>query len=256
MPPAVAAIARKALTSQVDARFQSAAQMRDAMEAAMIDAKIQTTPGDVATFLSQQLSDRTAKRRQVIDIALAAAAERERIVEVLRPHMERTGSGLTSAPDSERTAAEAPGALRVATVPEGAPSNSATHRTPAGTVASEVIELPRSRTGLVMGLVAMGVAAAAGVAFVTLRQPTAAAARAPQGSPLPAASSSATATPSASVSAAAPSSSIPVFSLSDLPKATTAQPAPVVPPRPVWQAPKGPVVAPTAAPKKKVDDGF
>ena len=114
VPPAVAAIVRKALTSAVDARFHSAAQMRDAMEAAMIDAKIATSGTDVAAFLNAQLSERTVKRRQVVDIALAAAAERERIVEVLKPAIERTGSGLTSAPPpaNERTIAEAPAALR------------------------------------------------------------------------------------------------------------------------------------------------
>jgi serine/threonine-protein kinase len=260
VPPAVAAIARKALTSSVEARFQSAAQMRDAMEAAMIDAKIPASAADVATFLNRHLSDRTAKRRQVVDIALAAAAERERIVEVLKPAMERTGSGLTSAPPpaSDRTIAEAPAALRSAAISDSNPTSSATHQTPAGTVASEVIELPRrSRTGLFVALVAIGLAAVAGAAFVTLRQPVASAAHAappgasnPAPAPVPAVLS---ATASAS-SIPAPSSSIPVFSLSDLPKAATAPPAP--PPR-VWQPPRSGAAAPPAnPPKKKIDDGF
>jgi serine/threonine-protein kinase len=260
VPPAVAAIARKALTSSVEARFQSAAQMRDAMEAAMIDAKISASTADVAAFLNQQLSDRTAKRRQVIDIALAAAAERERIVEVLKPSMERTGSGLTSASPSanDRTIAEAPAALRSSALPDVTPSSAA--HTPAGTVASEVVELPRkSRTGLVVALVAIGLAAAAGVAFVTLRQPAAAAARAlppAASSPVPSSVPSALAAAASASSTPAPSSSIPVFSLSDLPKAVTAAPPP--PPR-TWQPPRqggAPPAPPANPPKKKVDDGF
>jgi len=259
VPPAVAAIARKALTSSVEARFQSAAQMRDAMEAAMIDAKITTSGSDVASFLGAQLADRTAKRRHVVDIALAAAAERERIVEVLKPSLERTGSGLTSAPPpaGERTIAEAPAALRSSAVPDATSSNSATHGTPAGTVASEVIELPRRpRTGLVVALLAIGLAAAGGVAFVTLRQPAAAAANAPPPAASMPASSSAPSAPEAAASASstpAPSSSIPTFSLSDLPQAATSAPAP--PPR-AWQPPRGGATPPAKPPKKKVDDGF
>jgi serine/threonine protein kinase len=263
VPPAIAAIARKALTALPEARFQSAAQMRDAMEAAMIEAKVPATTADVASFLNRQLADRTAKRRQVVDIALAAAAERERIQEVLKPQMDRTGSGLTSAPASERTLAEAPGALRpVAEVPSAPSTSASTQRTPAGTVASEIIALPRTRrTGLVVALVAIGLAAAAGVAFVTLRQPAAAAAHAPQPAASLAAPSSVPSVASASPSStAAPSSSIPEFSLSDLPKAGNAAPtSPSPPPRQTWQAPRPPAAPgapPANPPKKKVDDGF
>ncbi len=258
VPTAVAAIVRKAL-SGVDARFTTAAQMRDAIEGAMIDAKIPATQGDVAAFLNEQLSERTARRRQIVDIALAAAAERERIVEVLKPALERTGSGVTSRPGVDRTVAEAPEALRASAFPDGAPSSSAAYPTPAGTVASEVIELPRrSRTGLVVALVAIGFAAAAGVAFVTLRQPSAAAASATAAPPPK--PSSAAAPPLASASGAsasaspAPTSSIPVFSLSDLPRAASVTP-PAPPPR--WQPPPRAGASPVSPPpKKKVDDGF
>jgi serine/threonine-protein kinase len=260
LPPsvhtAVANIARKALTTAVDARFQTAAQMRDAIEAAMYDAGLATTTADAAAFLNKQLADRTAKRRQVIDIALAAAAERQRVEEVLKPHVDRTGSGVTGSAPSERTIAEAPAALRAGTtIPEGTPS--ASQGTPAGTVASEVIELPPPRrTGLVVALVGLGLAAAAGVAFFTLRPTSAAATRPPP--PVPTAS---VATASASANAA-PSSAIPEISLSDLPQASASQAAPPPPPpRQVWQAPRPPT--PPASPanpppptKKKIDDGF
>jgi eukaryotic-like serine/threonine-protein kinase len=262
VPPAVAAIARKALTGAPEARFQTAAQMRDAMEAAMIDAKVPATTADVGAFLSQQLSDRTAKRRQIIDIALAAAAERQRIEDVLRPQIERTGSGLTNpSPSSGRTIAEAPAALRASGTP-GAPASSSPNPslpgTPAGT-ASEVIDLPRApRTGLVAALVAIGLAAAAGVAFVTLRQPSASAHTSPPLPSVPAAPATSSAPPSStSTTDPAPSSSIPTFSLSDLPRAapstTTAPPS-----RPTWQPARPPAAPPTPAPAKKtkVDDGF
>jgi serine/threonine-protein kinase len=258
VPAAIANIARKALTTAADARFQSAAQMRDAIEAAMYEAGVATTAADAAAFLNKQLADRTAKRRQVIDIALAAAAERQRVVEVLKPHAEKTGSGLTSSPPSERTIAEAPAALRGGTIPDGTPS--ASQGTPAGTVASDVIELPPPRrTGLVVALVGLGLAAAAGVAFFTLRPTSAAATRPPP--PVPTASAGA-ATASASASAA-PSSAIPEVSFSDLPRASASatSPPPTLP-RQTWQAPRPPAPPPsppTNPPpptKKKIDDGF
>jgi eukaryotic-like serine/threonine-protein kinase len=260
LPPSVhtsiANVARKALTTAVDARFQTAAQMRDAIEAAMYDAGVATTTADAAAFLNKLLGDRTAKRRQVIDIALAAAAERQRVEEVLKPHAETTGSGLTSNPPSGRTIAEAPAALRAGTtIPDGTPS--ASQGTPAGTVASDVIELPPPRrTGLVVAVVGLGLAAAAGIAFVTLR-PTSAAATRP---PPPVQSASAAAATAPASASAAPSSAIPEISLSDLPQASASQAAPVPPPPPrqIWQAPRPPG-QPTNPPpptKKKIDDGF
>ena len=63
--PSVANIARKALTTAPERRYSTAAEMRDAIEAAMLDAKIPTTAADVAAYALEQLSDRTAKRRQI-----------------------------------------------------------------------------------------------------------------------------------------------------------------------------------------------
>jgi serine/threonine-protein kinase len=263
--PAIGNIVRKALTTSVDHRFQSAAEMRDAIEAAMYEAKVPATTSDAATFLNKQLSERTAKRRQVINIAIAAAAERERIEEVLKPELERSGSGLTSNPPSGRTIAEAPAALRAAGGTDASPG--ASQRTPVGTVASDIVELPRrSRTGLVVALVAVALAAIGGVAFVTMRSTSAAATRAPSPSASVLAASSTPPVPTLQLPAgpgASSSSAIPEVSFSDLPRASatsTAPPAP--PPRPAWQPPRPPAnpPSPPANPppptKKKVDDGF
>ena len=270
--PSVAAIARKALTGAADARFESTAHMRDAIEAAMIDAKIPTTAADVAAFVIQHLADRTAKRRQVIDIALAAAAERQRIEEVLKPQNDRTGSGLTtSGPDSGRTVADAPGARRLDEIrDQQAPMQTpASQQTPMGTVAatgtSEIIEVPRSRRGVVIGAVmVVGFALAAGVAFMAMRP-------APRASARPAAPSailSSTPVPSAiavaSETAPAPSASgIPEFSAGDLPRAGATQATAVAGPGRSWHPPPPPPPATTNAPpvpttprKTRVDDGF
>ncbi|MGH7295193.1 MAG: serine/threonine-protein kinase, partial [Polyangiaceae bacterium] len=71
--PAIAGVVRRALTTPADKRYRDAAEMRDAIEAAMIQAQVSATPVDVAAFMNEHLSARTVKRRQVIDIALATA---------------------------------------------------------------------------------------------------------------------------------------------------------------------------------------
>jgi len=268
--PSVANIARKALTTAPERRFATAAEMRDAIEAAMLDAKIATSAADVAAFGLDLLSERTAKRRQIIDIALAAAAERERVEEILKPTVDRTGSGVTSAP-SGRTAAEAPGALR-SEMPPGPNSERPTTIEHTGSVErSPSVELlmPRSRTPLVVSFLVGAAIVAGGVAFATMRgHPVAAARPAPLATATtlppvaaPTTARSATAAPSTASSTA----DIPIFSADSLPKAgATAQAAAPAPPRArevtVAPAPR-PVPAPaaTTAPvrrKKTVDDGF
>jgi serine/threonine protein kinase len=265
--PAVAAVARKALSGP-DARFHSAAQMRDAIEAAMIDARVPTTASDVSAFVLKQLGDRTAKRRQIIDIALAAAAERQRVEEMLKPQAEVTGSGVTGLPSRSRTIPEAPDALRTMESPgrDATPSAATpTQTTAAGTMASEVVELPRTRrTGLV---VALGVAAlgAVGVVVFATMQKSGPAATTPRVVPVVAAAASSppTATVPAASPGVAPSSNIPVVSLSDLPKAdgvaSTAAGVPAAPRiAPAAARPIPAVAAPPTRPpsKKKIDDGF
>ncbi len=273
--PSIAAIARKALTNPPEKRFQTAAEMRDAMEAAMIDARVPATSADVAAFVMEQLGDRTAKRRQIIDIAIAAAAERERVEQVLKPNMESTGSGLTSSPPvSSRTAPDIPGALRrpealmaSAMDPRGpAASPEPPSAAPVETLLSDPVVLPRSRrTPVVIGGTVALVIVAGGVALATLRTPplVAHSARATSSAPL------ATTSPPAasSVPLAAPSdSSIPVIAWTELPKADE-QPPPPPPPHagtPRAAPPPPPVTRPTPAAttssapsrRRSIDDGF
>ena len=254
--PSIAAVARKALTSAPEARYQTAAQMRDAMEAAMVEARAVASQADVGSFLVQQLADRTAKRRQVIDIAIAAATERHRVEEVLRPQIDRTGSGLTGAAPRDRTLPDGPVSLRTAQAQPITPSSTQTQQTPAGTVSSEIIELPRSRrTGLWLSLGGIVLAALVGGALVTLRaaprMAVAGPAAASLAAPSPPASVAAAQVPAAGV---APSSTIPELSLSDLPRVS--HPVPLAPPPPRRASPPGLAVPRPPPAKKKVDDGF
>ncbi len=264
VPSPIARVVGKALSAQPEGRFRSAAEMRDSIEAAMIEARTPATAADVASFLNEQLADRTAKRRQVIDIALAAAVERQRVEEVLKPHVERTGSGIGSNPPSVRTIAEGPAALRMATVPDSAGT---TGGTTSATIASDVVEMPRKKSsGLVFALVGLGLAVLVGGALLAMRSPDASASRASASGASASAAVPPASAPSASTVAANasstpdPSSTIPTFSLSDLPQASATA---TTPPPPVWRPPVSlpphPPPTPSKPPatgKKKVDDGF
>src|ERR1700722_2376645 len=71
--------------------------MREAIEDAMIEAMVPTTTADVAAFAAEHLVERTEKRRQSIELALAAGAERQGIEEPLRPPSDRSSTGFMSA---------------------------------------------------------------------------------------------------------------------------------------------------------------
>jgi len=90
--PTISAIVRKALSFVPENRYANAADMRDALERAMTASRAITTAADVAAFAATHLGERVDKRRQAIEIALAAAAERQRAEE----RFQRTGERLPS----------------------------------------------------------------------------------------------------------------------------------------------------------------
>jgi serine/threonine-protein kinase len=76
--PEVGAVALKALSYAPDDRYQTAQQLHDALVAAMHAANVFTQPAAVASFAEPLLVERAGQRRRAIDLALSAAAERER----------------------------------------------------------------------------------------------------------------------------------------------------------------------------------
>ena len=198
------------------------------------------------------LGERTAKRRQIIDIALAAAAERERVEEVLKPSRERTGSGVSSAPASVQTRAAGPASLRTEAT-----------QVPSATSPSMELSLPgtpaglRPRRTLVVVSATLGaLAALLGVAFAMLRSAPAASTPAPIVIATASASFAAPAAPPSSVPSS--SASIPVFEADALPRAGASVPAATPAPSPQPAVRAVPQWRPPPAPKKKttVDDGF
>ncbi len=74
--PAMGAVVRKALAYEPGERYQTAAEMRDALEGATIEAGTPTTHADVARFVMTHVGAELATRRGAIERALADAAAR------------------------------------------------------------------------------------------------------------------------------------------------------------------------------------
>jgi serine/threonine-protein kinase len=280
--PAIRDVVRKALAHAPENRYATAAAMREAIEDAMVEAMVPTTTGDVAAFATEQLVERTEKRRQSIELALAAAAERRRVEELLRPPSDRSSTGfMTATPVSgsqpHLAAAPSTGSLPTdRTLPE-APTAKATpgdmiakltprlSEPPApgslsyATLGSASLDTsepapPKSRKGVV-AIVALIAAVAAGATVVSFTmfkgspKPGAAAAQRPApAQPIPSPSAAPAAAPPPVSSTADSNGGIPVISATSLPTVTpTPPPPPRWTPPPVVAAPPPPPAA-TAAP--------
>jgi serine/threonine protein kinase len=174
--PAIAAVVRKTLSHAPDARYQTAADLREALEAAMLAAKVPATQADVAAFSLKYLAERGERRRQAIDIALAAATERRRIEELLKP-ASGSSPAFTPAPPSshallaaqEPTRAEAPGARNGSVPPPEVASKTGSYATPASSALDAEATPPKSRKPLALFLVLGLLAIATGASLALLR---------------------------------------------------------------------------------------
>jgi eukaryotic-like serine/threonine-protein kinase len=101
--PAVGRLVRRALAHARENRYGTAAELGDAIEDAMVQAGVPTTPADVAAFSARHMRERAQRRRQVIDLALAMAAERQRAGAPEEPTSEEISlTGATLAPSRPR----------------------------------------------------------------------------------------------------------------------------------------------------------
>jgi serine/threonine-protein kinase len=282
--PSIAGVVRKALSHAPENRYETAAELREAIEDAMIEAMVPATVGDVAAFAAEHMADRAERRRQAIEIALAAAAERRRVEELLKPTSDRSSiTGQTPAsvqrPVPLQSADSVPGAREAMTLPEAPmpkaspfdavakltarvsepPPNAQSYATlgSAALDASEpVLPQHKSRKGVVIAVAAIAVVAVAatGVSFTMFRpkpSPAAASHPPPATDPLPAAGT-ATATgapaPTGASSASSMATSAPgAGSAAGIPNfAATALPR-VTPKVPVWTPPPPRWTPPTPA---------
>ncbi len=83
--PSIRAIVARALSHDLGARFATAGEMQENMERAMVDAGLVTTTSNVAAFAAMHLAPYTDKRREAVQMALAAASERQRMRALMQP---------------------------------------------------------------------------------------------------------------------------------------------------------------------------
>ncbi len=94
VPPAIGNVALRALAHDQERRFASAAEMQTAMEQAMAEIGAATSTYDVQEFIADHLLDRSAGRKQTIELALSAARERDRMAQLLKPAETESSSGI------------------------------------------------------------------------------------------------------------------------------------------------------------------
>jgi serine/threonine protein kinase len=268
--PAIAAIVRRALTHAPDRRYQTASEMHAALESALVEAKIMTTTSEVSAFVREHMADRAKRRKEAIDFALNAAAQRARVAEVMETASLSSSSGISEGADQARVRATVPavpfargsepkdvaamGALPVAL----AETSSATLGSAALASPLPRLSMPptqRRRSALLVAMLFVGLLAGGAVVArskLRLGQHIAAAVAPPPESP------AVTAAPPPGPGANPPTTqSLPDGAAT--PSATSST-APTALPRPAVAPSKGTPRVPTSTPanpkKHRIDDGF
>ncbi|MDP9149589.1 MAG: serine/threonine protein kinase, partial [Myxococcota bacterium] len=95
--PAIAEIARIALSPAAEDRYSTAAQMAEALEGAMRASRSTATLADVAAFSARHLSDRAEKRRRAVALALTGAVQRRRAEDLRHAASDQTPSAVRRA---------------------------------------------------------------------------------------------------------------------------------------------------------------
>jgi serine/threonine protein kinase len=97
VPPAISAVIRRTLAQDPARRYATAAELQAALESAMVAAGIVVTTADVAACVAEHMGERAEARKQSIDLALKAAAERVRMQTLLQPPSSDSASGVLDA---------------------------------------------------------------------------------------------------------------------------------------------------------------
>ncbi len=92
VPAPVRELVTRAIHSSPEARYPTALDLSRALESAMVAMGVATSAGDVAAFMATHLAERAAGRQKALNFALKAAADRERVREMLAPEADDTSS--------------------------------------------------------------------------------------------------------------------------------------------------------------------
>jgi len=88
---AIAAVVTRALSTVADGRFATAAEMQQAIQDAMVEARMPSSAAAVASFLGEHVADPSRKRKEAITLGVKAAADREKYEEMMRSNVRVTG---------------------------------------------------------------------------------------------------------------------------------------------------------------------
>ena len=106
--PSISAVVNRALAHRPEGRYATAAEMQAEIERAMVDAGLVTTTANVAAFTASFLGANAEKRKAATQTALAAAAERQRVRQVLTPMVsQETSTGVSRVGPGVQAAAAA-----------------------------------------------------------------------------------------------------------------------------------------------------
>ena len=181
VPAPVARVVMRALAIAPDARFATAAELQAAIESAMIESRLTCTQAHVAEFVAEHGASRTASRKEAIDLALSAAAERARVRDVLRPNPDKSATGvLASAADFQRRGEVSVGSRPSSILLPSPACRSRLYRpSPSGSIDVVVVDTPSHKGKVVLVaavLLVVGVAAGAVATFFVASAPRRAAA--------------------------------------------------------------------------------
>ena len=96
VPAPIQQVIAKALAHEPDRRYETAAELQRALEQTIVQTGLTTSIADVAAFTAEHLAGRAKARREAVELALSAAAERARVEDLLQPTANDTRSGRIS----------------------------------------------------------------------------------------------------------------------------------------------------------------
>jgi serine/threonine protein kinase len=179
--PVVEKLIIKALAREPEERFATANEMRIAIEDAMVQLKVRASADEVASFVVEHTSDRITERKRVVKVALDAAAERQRIKDMLAQGTVSGRKEQASTPDlspasdiSLPSPPATPSETSIANVESAPPAFSASVHEDVGASAARA---RRRRIAIALGAVAF--VATLGIIAFAMRDNGAAAARPP-----------------------------------------------------------------------------
>jgi serine/threonine protein kinase len=265
--PAISAVVKRALSAAPNKRFDTAAEMQQAIEDAMVAAKVTAGPSAVSSCLAEHVGDRAQKRKDAIALGVKAASDREKYASIMRSNIKTTG-GISDAGSRSGMPTVGPPARIGPHDSFGPPETpSSVSKSTNGTLGLAALDVSlrrqgRSRTAAIAGVAVGAALSIAGlVTLVTRDSPGRGAAK--SGGADPSLSASAirtipveelpTVAPAATQEAPAmpPSAAVPtgVSTTVGVPMVSTVMTAPQARPTPRPLAPR-PIT------KKRVDDGF